>query len=435
VTPSDNQIVGGVIMEGVGLLSDYLTEPELARQLSTSPRTIKRWRAARKGPPVLLTKSRDFADLDNNELDEITLYYDDRQQHHHLDFINITQWCREPPPREWSVENRFPLRQVCLLSGEGAIGKSIIALQLCVATVLGKGWLHSMPEPGPIIYVGAEDEADELWRRTIDVLGYYNASMADLSDGFYAISLAGEDAILGRADRGNIIKPTPLFDELKVQATSIQPKLIVLDTVADIFAGQENDRSQVRQFIGILRGLAIASNSTVLVCSHPSLTGINSGTGLSGSTGWHNSVRARAYMHAVTVGSDGEQPDPDLRELEFMKNNYGPKAEKVLLRWKQGVFVPEPRTGSFEKIAADQKDEQQFMTLLHCFAEQGRRVSDKHNAPNYAPTAFSRDPRANGISKKRFADAMNRLFYSGKIRVGNHGRPSRPYSSIVEKDQ
>jgi hypothetical protein len=41
-----------------------------------------------------------------------------------------------------------------------------------------------------------------------------------------------------------------------------------------------------------------------MLLSHPSLTGINSGTGLSGTTGWHNSVRARMYF---------VRPKPDRR--------------------------------------------------------------------------------------------------------------------------
>jgi hypothetical protein len=36
--------------------------------------------------------------------------------------------------------------------------------------------------------------------------------------------------------------------------------------------------------------MAIQANAYIIVNSHPSLTGINSGSGLSGSTGWHNSV-------------------------------------------------------------------------------------------------------------------------------------------------
>jgi RecA-family ATPase len=171
--------------------------------------------------------------------------------------------------------------------------------------VLAKDWLGSLPEPGPAIYVGAEDDGDELWRRLEDIAAHYGASLSDLKDHLHR--LAGEDAILGRAERG-IVRPTPLFTQLKEAACDIRPKLIGLDTASDIFAGDENDRSQVRQFIGMLRGMAIASGAMVLVCAHPSLDGIRSGTGLSGSTGWHNSVRARAYMHTATTDS-GEAPD------------------------------------------------------------------------------------------------------------------------------
>jgi RecA-family ATPase len=172
-----------------------------------------------------------------------------------------------------------------------------------------------MPEAGPAIYVGAEDEEDELWRRTAAIVEHYGVSISDLKQGgFHAISLAGEDAILGRIDRNGIVQPTQRFGQLKEAACDIKPKLIGLDTASDIFAGTENDRAQVRQFIGLLRGMAIASNSTVLICSHPSLTGINSGTGLSGSTAWHNSVRARAYMHPFKINGGEELDREPVRE-------------------------------------------------------------------------------------------------------------------------
>jgi RecA-family ATPase len=112
--------------------------------------------------------------------------------------------------------------------------------------------------------------------------------------------------------------------------------------------------AQVRQFIGLLRGLAIAADAAVIVCAHPSLTGINSGSGLSGSTAWHNSVRARAYLRHIKT-DDGIELDETLRQLEFMKSNYGPIAATTTLRWKDHVFVLEPKPGSLEKLASDAK--------------------------------------------------------------------------------
>jgi RecA-family ATPase len=350
-----------------------------------------------------------------------------------LTFIDVSKWHEHPPAREWSTPG-FPLRQVCLLSGEGAVGKSIVLLQLCVAHVLGKDWLQALPEQGPVIYLGCEDDATEIWRRVVPIVKHYGASVAELVGKFHALDLAGKNAVLAAPNRSGVVQATALCRQLREAACDIQPKLIGLDTAADIFVGEENDRSQVRQFIGLLRGLAIAANATVLVCTHPSLTGISSDTGLSVSTAWHNSVRARCYLHPAKT-EKGDEPDPELRELTFKKNNYSPIAEHVPLRWKAGVFVPEPRTGSLEKLAADQRTEELFLKLLNRFDEQGRNVSEKPTAPTYAPTMFSKDPGANGTRKEAFAAAMRRLFHARKIRVQQYGRPSRPASKLVRAAQ
>jgi RecA-family ATPase len=66
-----------------------------------------------------------------------------------LEFIRAANWHSQPiPRRHWAVENRIPLRNVTLLSGEGAIGKSVVLMQLGVAHVLGRDWLGTLPEPG-----------------------------------------------------------------------------------------------------------------------------------------------------------------------------------------------------------------------------------------------------------------------------------------------
>ena len=54
-----------------------------------------------------------------------------------------------------------------LYSGEGAVGKSLLDLMRSVAHVLGKSWLGKVTEPGPAIYLGAEDEKSELHRRDL----------------------------------------------------------------------------------------------------------------------------------------------------------------------------------------------------------------------------------------------------------------------------
>jgi RecA-family ATPase len=349
-----------------------------------------------------------------------------------LTFCDIGAWASQQPlPREWAVRDVFPLRNVALLSGEGAVGKSILLMQLGVAQMLGKDWLSMLPEPGPFLYFNAEDEEEELHRRFADIAAHYSASVAELKGHLHLLALAGKDPVLGYPARNGLIKPTTLYDQLLEAACDLRPKSIGLDTSADIFAGNENDRSQVRQFIGLMRGLAIAANTAVIIAGHPSLTGINSGTGLSGSTAWHNSVRARAYMRPLKI-EDGDEPDQDLRVLDFMKSNYGPVTESLTLRWRNGVFIPEPKTGSLEKLAAQAKAEHVFLKLLERLTTEGRRVGEKPGH-SYAPSKFAREPEAKsaGLKKEALAEAMRRLFAEKKIQVETYGKPSNPHYRIA----
>jgi RecA-family ATPase len=349
-----------------------------------------------------------------------------------LAFCNIDAWARQdPPPREWAVPDRFPLRNVALISGEGAVGESILIMQLGVAHALGRDWIGTLPEPGPFLYLNAEDEEAELHRRLADIVAHFGAPLAELKSDVHILSLAGQDAVLGYADRNSLIQPTSLFHKLTEVACDIRPKLIALDTSADVFGGNENDRAQVRQFIGLMRGMAIAANAAVIIAAHPSLTGINSGSGLSGNTAWHNSVRARAYMKAAKT-EDGTEPDKALRQIEFMKSNYGPVAEAITVRWKAGVFIPEPKSGSLEKLASEAKADNVFLHLLERFNYEGRIVGDKHGH-SYAPALFSKEPEAKaaGLNKEALADAMRRLFASKKIHIQQYGRPSRPASKLA----
>src|SRR3954470_24258050 len=117
---------------------------------------------------------------------------------------------------------------------------------------------------------------------------------------------------------------------------------------------------------------------------------------------------SRARMFFKTVATDkGEEPDPESRELVFMKNNYGPIGARVRLRWKNGVFVPEPAEGAIEKAAAERRGEELFLTLLNRFDGQCRNVSDKIG-PSYAPALFAKEAetKATRIGSAALAAAM-----------------------------
>src|SRR5262249_59389180 len=115
--------------------------------------------------------------------------------------------------------------------------------------------------PGPAGYIGAEDDERELRIRLSPILRLFGATHADLIEaGFQMKSLFGEDAILGAPNGRGIIEPTPLFLQLFEEAADKKPKAIAIDASPDVFAGNEIDRSHVRQFAGSLPRLSLATD-------------------------------------------------------------------------------------------------------------------------------------------------------------------------------
>ena len=263
------------------------------------------------------------------------------------------------PSRRWLVEDLIPDQTVTMLGGDGGTGKSLLALQLAVAVATDRPWIgRQIDRPGCAMFLSAEDDAGELHRRLAAICAAEGLGLATL-DRLMMRSLAGENTLLAVLDRkSGTLAETALYAELDAAMAEAGPALIVLDTLADLHSGEENSRAHARQFVGMLRRLAIRHGCAVLLLAHPSLTGMATGSGLSGSTAWNASVRARLYLGRVT--DSGYEGDPDARRLSAKKANYAPAGGEIALRWREGVFVPDGQAGGLDRMAASAKAERVF---------------------------------------------------------------------------
>lgn len=343
-----------------------------------------------------------------------------------LPVICPAQWHGQPvPAREWYLEGLIPNRQVTIVSGDGGVGKSLLTLQIAAAGALGVETLDMRPSAGRVCYIGAEDEADEFHRRLADIVTAHGKTLGDLLD-FRLVPLADMDALLSVPDRRGTMQPTDLFVDVIDMVTDFLPGLIILDTAADLFGGDEIKRGQVRQFIGMLRKVAIPLNCAVVLLTHPSVSGMQSGSGSSGSTAWNNSVRSRLYL----TRPEGKDADPDLRFLTTKKANYGTVGGEIKLRWKDGVFVIDdgkPAAGSM-LIAA--KAERVFRDVLSAINRTGERVA-KTKGVNYAPKVMADRPDAEGMSVKQLEAAMQRLMVAGELKVVMEGPRSKQRQRLI----
>lgn len=330
------------------------------------------------------------------------------------------------PPREWLVDGLIPQKTVTLFGGDGGTGKSLLALQLAVAVSTARQWIGKHVSEGSVIYMSAEDDDDELHRRVDDILRADGRTYDDIA-GLTLRSLAGEDALLA-VDSQVSLMASELFKELDNRAKDEPPALIVIDTLADVYPANENDRAKVRQFIGILRGLALNHSCAVLLLGHPSLTGLNSGSGTSGSTAWNNSVRSRLYLSRITDCS--YEMDPDRRVLTTMKANYGRVGGETHMKWTSGVFVAEQAITRLDAMAAGAKAQRVFMNMLRLFASQGRRVNHV-GGTTYAPKLFADHPDNEGMTKRALKSAMEALLTAEKVVIDTEGPPSKRRSFLA----
>ena len=304
-----------------------------------------------------------------------------------LDFIDPTQWHGKPiPSREWYVEDLIPMRQVTILNGDGGVGKSLLALQIAASGAMAVGAIGIEPAAGRTVYIGAEDEAAEFQRRLADIACANGKDFTDLGD-FRLLSLADCDALISVPDSRGNMQATPLFGKIIAFIREFRPRLLVLDTAADLFGGDEIKRGQVRQFIADLRKVAIGLDLAIILLAHPSVPGMPSGPGSSGSPAGTHAVRSRLYLTQAgrpTIGAP-------------IVNN---KADRV------------------------------FRDLLSAINRTGERVA-KTRGVNYAPKVMAERPDAEGLSVKLLEGAMQRLMAAGELKVVMEGPPTKLRQRLV----
>lgn len=329
------------------------------------------------------------------------------------------------PPMRWLVTDLIPAGCVTILSGDGATGKSLLSLQLAASVANDGVWLGKFTAKGPSIYITAEDSTDEIHRRSHKIVG------GDFTgyDSLYHYSLTGEDAFLAIADTTGILHRTTLFHELEDEIKTLRPALVVLDNVADMFGGNENDKSQPRQFISILNGLCKEHGTTIVLLQHPSKSGMNDGSGTSGNTAWRNS--ARGYLYLSRVADDyGNEVNSDERILTTKKSNYGPSSGEIQLNYDDGKFVIK---NPLADIQDNGQDDALFLTILQAMWDQKRYLSDKRNASNYAPREMAQHPlNSKGVPIFRLKKAMERLFMSGALTIGEYKSDQRKIKNCIE---
>ncbi|WP_445191228.1 AAA family ATPase [Sphingomonas sp. Tas61C01] len=326
---------------------------------------------------------------------------------------------RQLPDRTWGLDGWEPWGSCILLTGIGAVGKSLMIQQRMTCSAAGLSFLGVDLRPGVSIYVSCEDDVDELHRRQAAINAALGITWERLRGRLFLISLKGKQGKeLCTFETDGRMRTTPMWESLRATVDNVGATHVALDNTAHFFTGDEIKRNHVAAFVGLLDGYAEEIGGVVILLGHPN----KSGDEFSGSTAWENQVRARLFL-TLDKAEDGSVHDPDLRILRNSKPNYSRRGAELRFFWSEWAFRLET---DFEPDTARERDgmlrasveNERFLECLAKATAEQRATSPAPSASNYAPRVFAKMPTARKMTIHGFEAAMERLLHLGTIRNG-----------------
>jgi KaiC/GvpD/RAD55 family RecA-like ATPase len=177
--------------------------------------------------------------------------------------------------QEFLVEKLLSPGAMSVVYGESGSGKSFFVLDLALHIALGVKWHNRKTKQGAVIYVAAE--GGHGIKKRIEAFRQYHKIKERTDIPFFLV-----DHIVNlKTDGAELVSS---INEI-CEKDQIKPRLIVLDTLARVMEGNENEAKDMSSFVQLVDAVKDATKSHVMLIHH---TGKDTSKGARG----HSSLRA-----------------------------------------------------------------------------------------------------------------------------------------------
>lgn len=326
-------------------------------------------------------------------------------------------------PIAWLIDGYIEADALAVLYGPPGKGKSFLALDMSCCIATGLPFHGHDVKPGAVFYIAGEGH-NGLARRL--------RAWAQHNDTEMPVLLFVSEAPTDLASASNAAKVAEAVHQL-ADTTGESPVLIVIDTMARNFGGDENSATDVGQFIRNADALRRRWKATVVIVHH---SGKNGERGARGSSALKGAADAEYEVSRNDEDKlirltprkmkDAEEPPSLAFELVGVpvRDDVGSLVGGAALRLAQHA-EPAPVTkqlGKHQKAALDAL-QQMHAEIAERLARQGR----EDHPVNILVDDWKAKCVENGIPRQRFHDAKSTLTERQQIRLeGPHAFLVRP---------
>lgn len=325
-------------------------------------------------------------------------------------------------PIAWLVDSYIEADTMAVLFGPPGKGKSFFALDVSCCIATGRPFHGHDVQPGAVFYIAGEGH-NGLAKRL--------HAWAQYNDTDMPAHLFVSEAPTDLASATNAARVAEAVQQIAAK-TGETPALIVIDTMARNFGGDENSATDVGQFVTHIDALRRHWKATVLIVHHSGKDGEKGARGSSALKGAADAEyeigRGEDKLIRLTPRKmkDAEEPPPLTFELVDVqvRDDTGSLVGGAAL--KLTVYTePVPEVA---KLGKHQKAALEILERIHeeiasRLASQGR----EDHPVNITMEAWKAKCEEGGITRQRFHDVKNTLANRNQIRIdGPHVFLVRP---------
>ena len=179
------------------------------------------------------------------------------------DFVSLAEFIGIPSPPDWIIKGWLTGQSIAVAFGDSAAGKSFFAIDLACCVAAGIPWHGYATKLSPVLYCAGEGHTG-LRRR------FAAWSLANGIEVSHDEVIAQNFSINRRSfalDEGGA---AAVIEEIKAMAERLGEgvRLIVIDTLATMFVGDENSTKDMNAFIQQLKVFVEKYGATILIVHH-----------------------------------------------------------------------------------------------------------------------------------------------------------------------